>query len=100
MTTHATGPHHKITEHEKHMLEIGVLIVGAILLFLWLESQGSASATPTATPADAVTPSGTTGPSRPVNLSFQTPPINVSLEGGYGAGYVPLFGFLGYGPFW
>ncbi len=89
-----------MTEKQKKIVEIAVLGGGAAILLialLWWESKQTA---PIATSVTA--PGGgalSTVGGQPINLSFQSAPINLTLAGSYEAGYVPLFGFLGYGPY-
>jgi hypothetical protein len=110
---HAAGhrPGHKpMNKTEKRILEVTALIGVALLLWWLLEGRHVAAASPAATSPAGASPasSGGTlptantgnGPAQPINLSFQTMPANVTLTGSYEAGYVPLWGFLGYGSYY
>lgn len=87
-------------ERKKHiemwvLFAIGVVIL--ILLFLWWESSQAAAApaTTSTTTAPASTVDG-----QPVNLNFEAPTIDFPEFSYPEFGYVPLFGFLGYGAYY
>ena len=84
-----------MTESERtHLIWIGALAAVVILLwYLWYSVNNPAAAAGTL-PGTGTTPTVLGQPPSQITLAFQNPASNFTNQA---TGYVPLFGFIGYG---
>lgn len=83
-----------MTKNEKIAVAGGGVVI--VIILVWLFGQRNTAATSGQAAAAPYPLSSGDWPPNFYNLSFQAPPGSVTP----GPGYVPLFGFLGYGREW